>query len=184
MPPTAPDGPTDAELARRVVAGGADAVAALNELVARYNTRLVALLRREFRDKAEDIAQEAWLKAIQWLATPGVQAMTNFRAWLFEVAQNRGRDMRAKKYPVPLPADVEPAEDHSPLAGFIDAEERAVAQGCWEILPADLQEAVVACTGGEEKPAALAERLNVTVTTIYTRKLRGLLALKACVEKH
>jgi RNA polymerase sigma-70 factor (ECF subfamily) len=180
MPPDAPAEPNDAELARRVAASGSDARAAFEELQRRHAGPLLARLSTLFPTDAEDVAQEAWLRAFRWLSNP--QSVTNFRSWLFTVAEHCGRDLQRRKQPLPLGEHEPPAAGDTPLSALLDAERRSALEACLELLPDDQRAVIVALTAGES-PAALAERLKVPAATVYTRKHRALAALKACVEK-
>jgi RNA polymerase sigma-70 factor (ECF subfamily) len=180
MPPDAEAALPDAELARRIAAGGAGARTAFAELLARHAARLLARLRTLFPEDAEDVAQEAWLRAFRWLSSP--QTVTNFRAWLFMVAEHIGRDLQRKKHPVPLGGHEPSDPAATPLADLLDAERRSALAACLELLPNDQRAVIVALTAGES-PAALAGRLGVPAATVYTRKHRALAALKTCVEK-
>ncbi len=67
---------------------------AFDEVYARYRPRLFGFLLRlaARRDVAEDLLQEAWLKAAR--AAPRLRADTDLAAWLFTIARNAHRSYR------------------------------------------------------------------------------------------
>lgn len=100
---------TDAELVQRALAGSQEAYAAL---LARYERPVFTLVLRMVRDRsaAEDLAQEAFLKAFDKLATydPG----RKFSSWLFKVAHNTAID-RLRRREVDTVSLDEPAGDEA-----------------------------------------------------------------------
>lgn len=85
---------TDAELARRCLSGDEAAYEAVLEL---YRDRVFALLLRLVRDPrdAEDLAQEAFLKAFRALGS--YDPARPLLSWLFKIAHNSALDfLRAK----------------------------------------------------------------------------------------
>src|SRR5215210_3696119 len=82
----------DADLVRRARGGDVDAYA---ELIRRYQAFAVGLAALVLRDtsEAEDVAQEAFLKAYYALGRfkPGA----SFRAWLVRIVVNEARNFRA-----------------------------------------------------------------------------------------
>ncbi len=79
---------------------------AFEGLVARYSRRVYGLAYRWMRgaDDAEDIAQIAFVKAWQSLAT--FQGGEEFRAWIFRIAVNAATDeLRARKRRRPVPIE-------------------------------------------------------------------------------
>ena len=182
MPPDPPAEPTDAELARRV-AVGPDPTGAFKMLFARHHGRLLAFLLARYRNVAEDVAQEAWLRVLSSLKT-GPRAVPNFRAYLFQIARNLALDVHRRKQAGPLTADDDPPDPVPPtLDGLLDAERREVVRGCLKMLPPDQRDVIAAASGGE-KPEETAGRLGVPRRLIDQRKSRALAALRECVQKH
>ena len=91
--PSAPSGapaePADDELVARAAAGER---AAFAELVARHGGGLRAVLAASVRDehRAEDLAQEVWIKVFG--ALPRFRPRGSVRSWLFSIALNHLRD--------------------------------------------------------------------------------------------
>jgi RNA polymerase sigma-70 factor, ECF subfamily len=76
---------TAEQLAVRAQAGGAEAMTAFSELVERYNGRLYNfLLRRLSPADAEDVAQEAFIRA--WQRIGLYDPRYRFSTWLFTIA--------------------------------------------------------------------------------------------------
>jgi RNA polymerase sigma-70 factor (ECF subfamily) len=86
--------PADELLVRAFLAGDDDA---FGEIVRRHQRAVLAVVRRyaQDADDARDLAQRAFLKAFQaarrsrWL---GAKGAVPFRAWLFRIAVNLGRN--------------------------------------------------------------------------------------------
>jgi|SRR5579872_1948356 len=92
-----PVSPTDAELAAQAL-GGSEA--AFRELVARYAAVAVNVIARMVHDRAlaEDLAQDAFIRAFQRLAT--YDPHRKFSSWFLQVARNVTIDhLRRKKIP-------------------------------------------------------------------------------------
>lgn len=110
---------TDEELVDRTLSGDREA---FGELAVRYEASLFGHLRRltQSREDAEELAQEALLKAYR--ALPTFRRHSAFNAWLFCIATNLARDALRRKgrvlfedtenmpeladYHVPSPPDV------------------------------------------------------------------------------
>lgn len=83
---------TDAELVERALAGGSGSELAYADLLARYERPVFTLVLRMVRDRtvAEDLAQDAFVKAFAKLAT--YDPARKFSSWLFKVAHNTAID--------------------------------------------------------------------------------------------
>ncbi len=113
---------TDAELVQHALAGSQDAYA---DLLARYERPVFTLVLRMVRDRsaAEDLAQEAFLKAFDKLATydPG----RKFSSWLFKIAHNTAVDRLRRRGVGTVSLD-------EPLGGEPDAPAREVEDAAGE----------------------------------------------------
>jgi RNA polymerase sigma-70 factor (ECF subfamily) len=106
----------DVEAVKLAARGDADAFMAL---VHRYRAPLIAHLhgRTRIRDEAEDLAQDVFCKAWQYL--PRLREPGAFAGWLFRIADNAVVTAGRKLRPAPLEADpdgmshAEPLSDHS-----------------------------------------------------------------------
>jgi RNA polymerase sigma-70 factor (ECF subfamily) len=123
------DGPDDAVLVRRTVAGDRGA---FETLIRRYMGAVYALALREAprRSDAEDIAQEAFVKAFDRLAE--LEDPAAFRGWVRRIAVNLARDAgrrKSRRMEVsdhtagPDSADIEVASDDPSISQKLRLEE-------------------------------------------------------------
>jgi len=83
---------TDAELVRRAIAGGTPGASAEEELYRRFRpavARLAGSFGELDADEAEDVVQEAFVRAFRAMAS--LKDQDRFSAWLFTIARNRAR---------------------------------------------------------------------------------------------
>ena len=120
---------TDDELVGLVARGDK---AAFARIVARHQSRLVALVARSLgsRAAAEDIVQEvftrAWVKAPLWqVREHGIPTRASYAAWLSRVAVNLSIDQVRKVRPTTLESVEEPMDPALPADAAIIARERA-----------------------------------------------------------
>lgn len=107
--------PTDAELVQQALAGSQ---AAYQELVSRYAAPAVNLATRMVRDRAlaEDLAQEAFIRAFDRLSTYDQQR--RFASWFFQILHNVTIDFLRLKRPTTVSLDdAEEAADSAIAAG-------------------------------------------------------------------
>ena len=83
---------SDAQLTRLIRQGNQEAFA---ELYERHNSLVMAVARASSRERAEDIAQEAWTSAYRALSGPG-KSIEHAAPWLATIARNVARD-RARR---------------------------------------------------------------------------------------
>ena len=102
--------PTDDQLVQAALDGSADAYRCILE---RYQRPVLSLIMRMVRDShlAEDLAQEAFVRAFQRLAS--FEQGRSLSSWIFKIAHNRTIDhLRRKNHPtVPLEAQAAEGED-------------------------------------------------------------------------
>ena len=125
----------DAEAVRRVLAGD---VSAFEGIVRRWQGRLVNLAWRFCRDRtmAEDLAQEAFVKAFRSLGT--FRAESAFSTWLTAVALNTCRSALRGREPAAIPIDLVPAvaRQADGLRAMVDAERADSVRQAVMTLPA------------------------------------------------
>ena len=83
---------TDAQLVARAIEGGRLGALAEEELYRRYRpavSRLASSFNELDPDEAEDVVQEAFVRAFRALAS--LKDIGRFNAWLFTIARNRAR---------------------------------------------------------------------------------------------
>jgi len=120
--------PNDAELMARLAAGD---TAALGELAARHQDRVLSLSYRVLRDwdKAEDVAQEAFLRVYR--SAKHYQPKALFTTWLYRIVVNLCFDeqRRNAKTAVPL-------EEMAPEAAAVSQENTAEKNELAELVQA------------------------------------------------
>ena len=174
----------DLDLVARARAGDLDA---FGTLVNRHQHRLVNFVRlmtssAQDRDEAEDVAQEAFLRAYRALGQ--FRGQSSFRTWLYQIATNVARTHSAKRRD-----RKEAQEPESPQGRERPSEEnierRVIAHDqlrrALEELPDDWREALLLrdIEGLEYKE--IAEMLKIPMGTVESRIFRGRQRLKAAL---
>jgi RNA polymerase sigma-70 factor (ECF subfamily) len=130
------------------------------------------------RQAAEDLAQEAFLKALAGLGT--FQAGSNFRAWLFRIAYNqflnqRRSEARARQ----LFPDVVPTLEHGPAEQVMSRENLQVLTRAVGRLPPDFRAAFLLRV---EEGLSFREIADVVQTTEETARWRVFKARQKLME--
>ena len=172
----------DLDLVARARAGDLEAFEAL---VTRHQHRLVGFVRLMMssapdREAAEDVAQEAFLRAYRSLTQ--FRGQSSFRTWLYQIATNvarthsaKGRDRKEVQEPEAPHARERPSEENVERRVIAhDQLRRALAE-----LPDDWRETLVLrdIEGLEYKE--IAEMLKIPIGTVESRIFRGRQRLKA-----
>lgn len=136
-------------LAQRGDAGAFDA------LVRRYQHKVVKLVLRYVRDpaEAEDIAQEAFIKAYR--ALPRFRGDSAFYTWLYRIAINTAKNVLASRGRSPIQYEVDRSDDDdhydvvanlkdtaTPEALALTEEIRSIVTSAIDALPEDLRTAI------------------------------------------
>lgn len=162
----------DRDDVRRVLAGD---VEAFEGIVRRWQGPLVNLAWRFCRERstAEDMAQEAFLRAFRKLDRWREDA--KFSTWLFALALNvyRSRMRRAPLPEVPIASDREPSAAGSPADRILREQTGEVVRRTVARLPAKYRDALVLVYFGEMDVAGAAETLGVPEGTLKARLHRG-----------
>jgi RNA polymerase sigma-70 factor, ECF subfamily len=171
---------SDAELVRQALAGSQ---AAYQDLVTRYATPAVNLATRMVRDRAvaEDLAQEAFLRAFERLSTYDQQR--RFVSWFFQILHNVTIDYLRRKRPTMVslddleeighPAVDTPSAQGSPAA---QAEQAALAHAVEAALTSirpEYREVVVLRYREDLSIQEIAEIMGVPVGTVKTYLYRA-----------
>jgi RNA polymerase sigma-70 factor (ECF subfamily) len=163
--------PEDAADVDRVLAGD---VSAFEGIVRRWQRPLVNLAYRFCRDRsrAEDLAQEAFVRAFRGLAQWRREAA--FSTWLFALATNlyRSEVRRIPPPAVPLDRIAEPRAAHSSSAA-LDVDRDRMVRRAVDSLPARYREAVLLFYFQDMNVAAAAQSLKVPEGTLKARLSRA-----------
>src|SRR3954468_10353435 len=127
----------DSTLVARILAGGPRGKASEEELYRRYRpavARLAASFSELDTDEADDVVQEAFVRAFRALAS--LKDRERFAAWLFTIARNRARSYLTSRATHSKAAEEatresQLLEDHVPAASHVlekEAELRAVRE--------------------------------------------------------
>jgi RNA polymerase sigma-70 factor (ECF subfamily) len=179
--PTTPDD-TDHELVRRVQAGDQTA---FNLLVLKYQHRVLKLVGRFVNDQAEaeDVAQEAFLKAYRALAS--FRGDSAFYTWLYRIAINTAKNalVSQRRRPVDFDLDLQDPEQYdrhaklreadTPEGVLLTDEIRAVVEEAMEQLPEDLRTAIVLRELEGLSYEEIAEAMDCPVGTVRSRIFRA-----------
>jgi RNA polymerase sigma factor (sigma-70 family) len=175
-----PVSPTDAELVQQALAGSQ---AAYRDLVSRYATPAVNFATRMVRDRAlaEDLAQEAFARAFERLATYDQQR--RFVSWFFQILHNVTIDYLRRKHPPTISLDdleetgaLPPAAVSTAASPEAQAEQaelaRALDVALARIRP-EYREAVVLCYREELSVEEVAEIMSLPSGTVKTYLFRA-----------
>jgi RNA polymerase sigma-70 factor (ECF subfamily) len=178
---TTPDD-TDQELVRRVQAGDQSA---FNLLVLKYQHRVLKLVGRFVNDptEAEDVAQEAFLKAYRALAS--FRGDSAFYTWLYRIAINTAKNalVSQRRRPVDFDLDLQDPDQYERQARLKEAdtpegvlltdEIRTVVEEAMEQLPEDLRTAIVLRELEGLSYEEIAEAMDCPVGTVRSRIFRA-----------
>jgi RNA polymerase sigma-70 factor, ECF subfamily len=140
------------------------------------------------RTEAEDLVQEAYLKALKGFAS--FQPGTNFRAWMYKIVRNTYLTSRTglKNMTVSLDDDensaAEPAGLETPESVLLARADRQAIENALEQLPVRFREIVLLCDVEEMSYHEIAETLAIPMGTVMSRlsrarkAMRDLLAVK------
>lgn len=172
----------DQELVRRVQAGDQSA---FNLLVLKYQHRVLKLVGRFVNDaaEAEDVAQEAFLKAYR--ALPSFRGDSAFYTWLYRIAINTAKNalVANRRRPVDFDLDLQDPEQFERQARLKEAdtpegvlltdEIREVVEKAMEQLPEDLRTAIVLRELEGLSYEEIAEAMDCPVGTVRSRIFRA-----------
>jgi RNA polymerase sigma-70 factor (ECF subfamily) len=136
----------DRELVERARTGEREA---FDQLVARYQRRLLRLVLRLLRDQAEaeDVVQETFLKAYR--ALPRFRGDAAFYTWLYRIALNGARNailrrrQRSGRGPLPSQLPAPAPEVGTPESMLLSKQVMLAIDLAMEALPLDLRTAIV-----------------------------------------
>ena len=180
---------SDQQLVERVQAGDK---AAFDLLVRKYQHRVLKLVGRFVSDaaEAEDVAQEAFLKAYRALAS--FRGDSAFYTWLYRIAINTAKNalVSNRRRPVDFDLDLQDPEQYdrharlkesdTPEGVLLTEEIRNVVERAMEQLPEDLRTAIVLRELEGLSYEEIAEAMDCPVGTVRSRIFR---AREAVAEK-
>lgn len=173
---------SDQQLVERVQAGDK---AAFDLLVRKYQHRVLKLVSRFVSDaaEAEDVAQEAFLKAYRALAS--FRGDSAFYTWLYRIAINTAKNalVSNRRRPVDFDLDLQDPEQYdrharlkegdTPEGVLLTEEIRSVVEKAMEQLPEDLRTAIVLRELEGMSYEEIAEAMDCPVGTVRSRIFRA-----------
>lgn len=166
---------------------------AFDALVRRYQHRVVKLVMRYVRDpaEAEDIAQEAFIKAYR--ALPRFRGDSAFYTWLYRIAINTAKNALASRKRSPIEYDLDRADgdepNHevaarmkdtaTPEALALTEEIRSIVTGAIDALPEDLRKAIQLRELEGMSYEEIANEMECPVGTVRSRIFRAREAIDA-----
>lgn len=181
---------TDATLVALTLRGRADA---FEELVRRHKTMVMAFLyaRLGNRDQAEDVAQEAFMKAFQNLDR--LENPQSFSKWLMSIAHRLMIDLKRKRNGG-VPLDAAGDQDSHGRLVLPDLKQRAIPEDvagreiadrvfrAIDALPGEYRETLAMRYGAGMSCEQIAKALAVTIGTVTSRLCRGNRMLRTTLQ--
>jgi RNA polymerase sigma-70 factor (ECF subfamily) len=180
---TAEDSESDLVLVKRVQRGDKSA---FDLLVRKYQHKVVKLVLRYVRNpaEAEDIAQEAFIKAYR--ALPQFRGDSAFYTWMYRIAINTAKNSLASRDRSPIRYDLDltdPEESHSVQARLQDPdtpegmalteEIRLIVNSAIDALPEELKTAIVLRELDGLSYEEIAAAMECPVGTVRSRIFRA-----------
>jgi RNA polymerase sigma-70 factor (ECF subfamily) len=177
------------------VALARDLERSFEHLVIAYRARIVSFVARMLHDdaRAEDVAQDVFVRAYRALRTYPAErrASLRLRSWLYAIAHNLTRNAFRD---APPPSDPLEFDDGTPRAGLVDGrpgpDQLVLRAEAWDDigdaiarLSAALRPAFVMRYVDELSYEEIAESLDQPIGTVKASAHRGLLAVRAHLEK-
>jgi RNA polymerase sigma-70 factor (ECF subfamily) len=178
------------------VALARDLERSFEHLVIAYRARIVTFVARMLHDdaRAEDVAQDVFVRAYRALQTYPAErrASLRLRSWLYAIAHNLTRNAFRD---APPPSDPLEYDDGTPRAGLVDAQpgpdQLVLRAEAWSDvgdaiarLSSALRPAFVMRYVDDLSYEEIAESLDQPVGTVKASAHRGLLAVRAHLEKN
>lgn len=182
---------SDAALVKRVQEGDKKA---FDLLVLKYQSKIINLVMRYLRDpdEANDVAQEAFLKAYR--ALPKFRGDSAFYTWLYRIAVNTAKNylVAVKRRPVEYDLDLQDPEQYemqarlkdidSPEGMLLKDEVQKTIDKAVEALPEDLRTAIILREMEGMTYEEIAETMECPVGTVRSRIFRAREAISKRIE--
>ncbi len=168
------DGQDEAGLLARAKGGD---LSAFEEMVRRYQRRVYGVALRIVRrhDVADDVAQDAFIRAHQALA--GFDLARPFGPWICRIAANLAvnhvRSPEAREEGLPEGHGERGARSGDPLHDVLEEEAREVLEGALLGLPAEQRAVFVLRAVEEMSYKEIAEALGLSMGTVMSRLFRA-----------
>ena len=143
---------------------------AFGELVCRYSQGVIHVVYRMCGDPdlAEEAAQEAFIRAWQYL--PTYKPALSFRSWVYRIALNAALDDLRRQRPQTDVEDVElPAQQGNPEQIVEQQQRSAQVQRALQALPSESRAALVLREYEGLSYREIAEVLNIPLGTVMSR---------------
>jgi RNA polymerase sigma-70 factor (ECF subfamily) len=181
-------GRTDPEEGRLLTCAQAGDTVAFEQVVERYQRRVYGVAYRIVRrhDVADDVAQEAFIRAFRALAS--FDPSRPFGPWISRIATNLAinhvRSPEAREEELPEGHAETPSSAEGPLDRVLDAEARAILHHALDLLPAEQRAVFVLRAVEGLSYREIAESLRVSMGTVMSRLSRAREKLRAAVAPH
>jgi len=164
------------EIIIQAVLDGADRY---EELVRRYHVGLIIHCEHIIgnRDDAEDIAQEAFIKAYLELNTFNVKK-AHFSTWLYKIATNLAIDFLRKNKRRVNVDDIETIAEATMPAYLEEDEKWAVVQAVTRLHPPEFRHVIESYYWEGKSYQDIADEANIPINTVRSRLRRAKLQLK------
>ncbi len=119
-------------------------LAAFEELIRHHQEGLFSFIYRivNNRDDAEELAQQAWVRA--WQGLQGFKGKSGFKTWLYRIGMNLAFNFRTRKKPTEELTELLPApEANQPEETFRQKQREEVVKEALLRLPVDQRTAIV-----------------------------------------
>lgn len=139
------------------------------------------------RSEAEDLVQEACLKALKGFGS--FHQGTNFRAWMYRILRNTFLTSRTglKAATISLDNDeepfAEPVAEGTPESILISSLDQQTIQKALEAVPVTYREVILLCDVEEMSYQEIAETLAVPIGTVMSRLSRGRKAMRELLKE-
>lgn len=173
-PSAAAADPIEADLLAKACGGN---LFAFEEIVKRYQRRVYGVALRIVRrhDVADDVAQEAFIRAHRALAS--FDRARPFGPWIARIAANLAvnhvRSPQAREEGLPEGHAELPASDPGPLGGVLDGEARAVLDAALAVLPPEQRSVFVLRVMEDLSYREIADALGLSLGTVMSRLARA-----------
>lgn len=162
----------EAQWIARAAAGDSNAFAALVRAHQGYLRKLLGRVCRGDQGRADDLAQEAFVRA--WRALPGFRGEARFRTWLTRLAYS---SLSAERPGLPQTDEIEAAD--APTSDFAPGVDRRIdLERAMSSLSEPQRHAVLLTYGADLSHAEAAQVLGWPLGTLKTQVLRAKVRLR------